>query len=124
MSKTTFAPTEVMLVIPAETRMISVARTAAASMAAEIDFTLDDIDDVRIAVNELISILVESEPADGQVTVVFGLESADVFTMKATVVSSRHSPELDPLSHQIVTAVSDEFSVDAEVCRLRVTRGA
>ncbi len=123
MNGTTVAPTEVTLVIPAEPRMVSVARTAAASMTAEVDFTLDDIDNVRIAVNELVSILVESQPLDGQVTVVLALESDDVFAMVASVSSPRHPVVLDSISRQIVAAVADEFSVAAESCRLRVVRG-
>ena len=124
MSDTTLAPAEVRLVIPAEPRMVSVARTAAASMAAEVDFTLDDLDSVRIAVNELVSILVESEPLDGRVTVVFRLETADEFAMTASVASHRHPVALDGLGHQIVAAVAHEFSVEDGICRLRVVRGA
>lgn len=122
MSDAMLAPTEVTLVIPAIPRMVSVARTAAAGLAAEVDFTLDDIDNVRIAVNELVSILVEAEPVDGVVTMVFGLESADVFTMTASVVSSRRDPALDPLSRQIVAAVTADYSVEAGMCRLRIVR--
>lgn len=122
MSDSILAPTEVTLVIPARARMVSVVRTAAAGLAAEVDFSLDDIDNVRIAVNELVSILVEAEPADGLVTVVLGLESVDVFTMTASVLSSRREPELDPLSRQIVSAVSADYSVEAGVCRLRIVR--
>ena len=76
--------------------MVSVARTVAASLAAEADFSYDDIDNVRIAVNELVSILVEAGPTDGQITVVFGLETLDVFTMAASVVPSHAEPTLDP----------------------------
>ncbi len=118
------APAEVRLVIPAAPRLISVARTAAASIVAEVDFTLDDIDNVRIAVNELVSLLVESQPADGRVTVVFGLENVDTFTMEASVDSPRHSTALDPLSRQIVAAVADWFDVQPGMCRLRVVRRA
>lgn len=124
MTDTVLAPTEMTLVIPAIPQMVSVARLAAASLAAEVDFTVDDIDNVRIAVNEMVSILVESEPTDGRVTVVLGLESADVFTMTASVASSNHEPILDPLSRQIVAAVSADYSIEAGVCRVRVVREA
>lgn len=124
MTDTVLAPTEMTLVIPAIPQMVSVARLAAASLAAEVDFTVDDIDNVRIAVNEMVSILVESEPTDGRVTVVLGLESADVFTMSASVTSSNHEPILDPLSRQIVAAVSVDYSIEAGVCRVRVVREA
>ncbi len=124
MTDTVLAPTEMTLVIPAIPQMVSVARLAAASLAAEVDFTVDDIDNVRIAVNEMVSILVESEPTDGRVTVVLGLESADVFTMTASVASSNHEPILDPLSRQIVAAVSADYSIEAGFCRVRVVREA
>ncbi len=124
MSDTAVVPIELTMVIPAIPQMVSVTRTAAATLAAEVEFTLDDLDNVRIAVNELVSILVESEPADGNVTVKFGLESVDVFTMTASVSSPRRKPALDPLSRHIVAAVADAFSVEVDVCRLRVVREA
>ena len=122
MHETTLAPTEITLVVPALPQMVSVVRTSAASLAAEVDFTLDDIDNVRIAVNEMVSILVESEPTDGRITVVIGLNSIEEFTMTASVLGSKYEPVLDPLSRQIVAAVTAEFTVERDTCRLRVVR--
>ena len=123
MTETALAPTEVTLVIPAEPRMVSVARTAAASIVVGVDFTLDEVDNVRIAVNELVSMLIEAGPVDDQVTLIFGLESADVFTMSASVSSPGRDIDLDPLSRQIVAAVAEEFSIGNTSCRLRIVRG-
>ena len=38
--------------MPAESAYLSVLRTAAAGLAARLDFTLDEIEDLRIAVDE------------------------------------------------------------------------
>ena len=38
--------------IPADSAYLAVLRTATAGLAARLDFTLDDIEDLRIAVDE------------------------------------------------------------------------
>lgn len=49
--------------IPAELRYVSLTRVAAASLAAELDPVIDDIEDLRVAVNELVGVLIEAATA-------------------------------------------------------------
>ena len=48
---------DVELRIPADSAFLSVLRTATAGLAARLDFTLDDIEDLRIAVDEACAIV-------------------------------------------------------------------
>jgi len=50
----------VTMTIPADSRYAATARLAAASVAAEFDFDMSEIDDLTTAANELISLLIES----------------------------------------------------------------
>ena len=43
--------------MPAESAYLSVLRTAAAGLAARLDFTLDEIEDLRIAIDEACAML-------------------------------------------------------------------
>ena len=45
--------------MPADGAYLSVLRTATAGLAARLDFTLDDIEDLRIAVDEACAMLLE-----------------------------------------------------------------
>ena len=50
--------------LPADSAYLAVLRTATAGLAARIDFTLDDIEDLRIAVDEACAILLpQARPA-------------------------------------------------------------
>ena len=53
----TQAPPDVELRLPADSAYLAVLRTATAGLAARINFTLDDIEDLRIAVDEACAIL-------------------------------------------------------------------
>src|SRR5687768_18575580 len=55
---------DVELRLPADSAYVSVLRTTTAGLAARLDFTIDDIEDLRIAVGEA-SALVLPEAAEG-----------------------------------------------------------
>lgn len=50
---------DVELRLPADGAFAYVLRTTAAALAARVDFTLDDIEDLKIAVSEAVSLLLE-----------------------------------------------------------------
>jgi len=49
--------------IPAEVRYVALVRVAAVGIAMDLDPVMDDIEDLRVAVNELVGLLIEA--ADG-----------------------------------------------------------
>jgi serine/threonine-protein kinase RsbW len=55
---------QVTIQMPAEGAYLSVLRTATAGLAARLDFTLDEIEDLRIAVDEACGMLL-AQAADG-----------------------------------------------------------
>ena len=71
----------VQLIVPAEAGSARLARLVAAALAADADFTIDDTEDLRVAVSELVALLVEgAEDLDDQVTLTFhrGPDSVEV----------------------------------------------
>lgn len=52
-------PGEVLLRLPADAAYLSVLRTTAAALAARLDLSVDDVEDVRIAVDEAASMLLQ-----------------------------------------------------------------
>lgn len=55
------APYAVQLILPAQVDSARLARLVAAALAADAGWTIDDTEDLRIAVSELVALLVEGE---------------------------------------------------------------
>ena len=60
--------------LPAEPAYLSVLRTATAGLAARLDFTLDEIEDLRIAVDEACALLLPDAVAGEPLTCRFVLD--------------------------------------------------
>jgi anti-sigma regulatory factor (Ser/Thr protein kinase) len=54
----------VQLIVPAEPGSARLARLVAAALAADADFTIDETEDLRVAVSELVALLVEGDEAE------------------------------------------------------------
>jgi anti-sigma regulatory factor (Ser/Thr protein kinase) len=62
----------VQLIVPAEAGSARLARLVAAGVAADANFTLDDTEDLRVAVSELVALLVEgAENTDEHLTLTY-----------------------------------------------------
>ncbi len=112
----------VQLTLPAASAYLSVLRTATASLAARADFTLDDIEDLRIAVDEACALLLLSAVPGSGLECTFEL-SPGVIDVSVTVLSlDGESPSTETFAWTVLTALADEVSssVDADS---RVTIG-
>lgn len=67
------APSAVLLSIPAAPELLGLTRVTAAAVASRYGFTFDDIEDLRLAVDELCFSLVGSEPREGRLQVAFAV---------------------------------------------------
>ena len=61
--------------VPADPAYLTVVRTASAGLAARLDLTLDEIEDLRIAVDEACTLLLDPADAAGEITATFRLGS-------------------------------------------------
>jgi len=110
------------LVVPARPRFLATVRLAAASVATDLGFSVDDLDELRIAIDESLNVLMSAQPADAAIRVTFTLEpraagmpgrlrvdGAPVATSTASA-----APEVDELVTHILGAVTDGFEFGAE----------
>ncbi len=96
------------IILPARTDMAATLRVLAASLGGDVGFTIDEIDDVRLAMNEVFtSAADQAEPARISVTLRPGERRLDV-TM---VLLGAGTIELDELATTILRSVVDEFEV-------------
>ena len=111
---------QVRLTLPTSPHLLRVARLTAAGLAGRLGFSFDEIEDVKIAVDELCFALVGSRGRPGSLAIVYTLDERSlVIDGLATYEGS--PPELAPteLSSQILDAVVDQHELMADGDRLR-----
>ncbi len=104
---------EVTVKMPADGVYLSVLRTATAGLAARLDFTLDEIEDMRIAVDEACAMLLSQAIPGSDLECRFNL-GQDAMTIFVSVhcVEPR-VPAGDTFAWTVLTALAGR--VDAEV---------
>ena len=115
--------------LPADSAYLSVLRTATAGLAARLDFTLDEIEDLRIAVDEACAMLLPHAVETAQLICRFEL-SVETLEVTVTLPTTRGQlPERDTFSWTVLSALAGEVDTgmddDRNVwIRLRKRRGA
>jgi len=99
--------------LPAEGAYLSVLRTATAGLAARLDFTLDEIEDLRIAVDEACAMLLGEAGADSTLECDFEL-GGDTMTISVSAQSPLgRLPAKDTFAWTVLTALAG--NVDSQV---------
>jgi serine/threonine-protein kinase RsbW len=103
----------VVLVVPGDSSYLGVLRTATAGLAARLQMTLDEIEDLRIAVDEACAILIPLATPDSDVTCRFTV-TADALRIEVSVPASDTGrlPGNSSFSWQVLTALAGEVSAD------------
>jgi len=115
--------------LPADSAYLSVLRTATAGLAARLDFTLDEIEDLRIAVDEACAMLLPHAVDTAALTCRFRLDP-DTLEVTVTIPTTRgQQPERDTFSWTVLSALAGEVDTgldeDRQVwIRLRKRRAA
>lgn len=103
----------VVLRLPAEGAYLSVLRSATASLASRLDFTLDDIEDLRIAVDEACAMLLSHAVAGADLTVSFELLEAALAVAVSVPTYDGKLPSRETFAWTVLTALAGD--VDATV---------
>ncbi len=108
----------VVLRLPAQGAYLSVLRTATASLASRLDFTLDDIEDLRIAVDEACAMLLSQAVAGAELTCSFELAGDALAVAVSVPTVDGQVPSRDTFAWTVLTALAG--GVDASVDSDRV----
>ena len=109
---------EVRLVIPAEPGFLRLARLTAAAVASRMGFTFDEVEDLRIAVDELCYFLLGSRSGGGTGTITLVCTiGPDGLVVTGTGGwpgngDGGSPPALPELSRRILDSVVDEYDCD------------
>lgn len=111
----------VLLTVPAAGAYLGVLRTATAGLAARLQFTLDEIEDLRIAVDEACAMLLAVAVDDAELACRF-IATGDELTIETSVpipTEEIRLPSGESFAWQVLSALTDEVS--AEVAGLRAS---
>jgi anti-sigma regulatory factor (Ser/Thr protein kinase) len=106
---------EVRLEVPASPEFLRLARITAAGVASRLGFSYDEVEDLRIAIDELCYSLVGSRGRSGKVSLRYYM-LPDGLAVEGTGRFDdgfERDPALSPLSRQILHAVTDECGLSA-----------
>lgn len=109
--------------VPALSAFVSVLRSTAAALAARLDFTIDEIEDLRIGVDEASALLIDQAIEGSDLTCEFTL-GKDWLRTAVTVRSHRpHLPAEDSFAWTVLTALAGpvDATVDADAERVMLT---
>lgn len=99
--------------LPAASAYLSVLRTATAGLAARLDFTLDEIEDLRIAVDEACAMLLAQAVPGTDLTCEFELTGEAMRISVSVLTVDGMEPSRDTFAWTVLSSLVSE--VDAQV---------
>jgi serine/threonine-protein kinase RsbW len=105
---------DVELRLPVDSAYVSVLRATTVSLAARLDFTIDDIEDLRMAVGEACAMVLPCADEGSDLTCRYFMSKGRL-TITVTVPSQEpEMPDLDGFAWQMLNALTTNATADAE----------
>ena len=112
---------DVELRLPADGVYVSVVRTTTAGLAARLDFLIDDIEDLRIAVGEAgAMVLPEADPGSDLVCRYY-LSPGRLRVEVGVSASAPEGPEYDSFAWQVLSTMATQAEADSSGGRFAVS---
>lgn len=112
---------DVELRLPADSAYASVLRTTSAGLAARLDFTLDDIEDLRMAVGEASAMVLEASAEGADLTAEFWLGRRAI-TVRVSTPGGTPAPNAeDDFAWQVLTTLASEATAETEEGTFAIT---
>ena len=112
---------DVELRIPADSAFLSVLRTATAGLAARLDFTLDDIEDLRIAVDEACAMVLPQATTDSNLNCSFYLGGDTLSVAVTAECKDPYPPSQDNFAWTVLAALTTSLRSEVDGDKLTIT---
>lgn len=93
------------LTVPARTSYVSLIRSATSAICAQADFTLDALDDLRLAVDEACALVMADAPPDADLTATWQVSGATVHIDISCPTSTGAPVATNTFSWTVLTAL-------------------
>jgi serine/threonine-protein kinase RsbW len=104
---------DIRVVVPAQTRFLRIARLTAAGVATDLGFDLRDIEDLRVAVDEMCAVVIDGAVDGAELELRYILDG-DRLRIEGRCDQGGTPPEIHPVALELLTLTADEFEVDGD----------
>lgn len=111
---------DVELRLPADSAYVSVLRTTTAGLAARLDFTIDDIEDLRMAVGEASAMVLPEADAGSDLLCCFFMRPGELVVTVGVSAATASEPDYDSFAWQVLTTLTTSASIDSSSGRFVV----
>jgi serine/threonine-protein kinase RsbW len=112
---------DISLRVPADSAYVSVLRTMTAGLAARLDFTVDDIEDLRIAVGEACALVLPEAVADGDLEAEFRQTPGTLTISVRVETTGRAEPDYESFAWQVLSTLTAQAAAIYDDEHLEVT---
>jgi serine/threonine-protein kinase RsbW len=116
----------VALSLPADPRHLRLARLTASGFSADLGFSLDEVEELRLAVGEASALLVEHAAAGARLTVRYHDDDGELVVEGRCPADADSPITVDPVAEAVLVNTVDTFEVDrdGEANRFRLAKRA
>jgi serine/threonine-protein kinase RsbW len=116
----------VALSLPADPRHLRLARLTASGFSADLGFSLDEVEELRLAVGEASALLVEHAAAGARLTVRYHDDDGELVVDGRCPADAGSPLVVDPVAEAVLANTVDTFEVDrdGEANRFRLAKRA
>jgi serine/threonine-protein kinase RsbW len=107
--------------VPADGAYVATLRLTAASLAARCDLTVDDIEDLRLAVDEACALLLPHAAEASTLQARFELASGSLVVTAAVDSSDDASPDRNGFAWSVLSALASDVDVQSGSGQLSIT---
>lgn len=109
---------------PASPELMRLARVTASGLAGRLGFSYEDVEDLRLAIDELCFALIGDGDGSGSLHLHYavGGEALEIRGHADGLATDGRKPHLSELSHRILDALVEEHSIDIEGRRFRIVK--
>lgn len=100
------------LSVPADTRHLRLARLAASGYGADLAYSIDEIEELRLAVGEACALLVDNSPDAGRLVLRYGVEGQVLVIEGRCPAAGADQVFVDPVAHAVMVNTIDSFDID------------
>ena len=98
------------LTLPAQMRYLRVARLTAAGIASDLGFALQDVDDLRVAIDELCAVVIEDAPPAAKLELRYFLLD-DYLEIRGQCAGLSTPPVLHPVAAELLQMTADAYEL-------------
>ncbi len=102
---------DVELQVPASGAFVAILRMITAGLAARCDLTIDEIEDLRIAVDEACALLLPHAEPDSSLTARFTLRQGSFQFLASVAAEAGAQPDREGFAWSVLRALADDIEV-------------